>query len=489
MRRLGVLVAIAAVLCASASEASARTFTIISPGKHKPAAAPAHELPSSTVPNAPGSVASPSPIPPANPAVFSFDQLRDLWQRAGSAYGVPWQVLGAINKIESNFGQNMGPSSAGAVGWMQFMPSTWERWGLDADGDGIANPWDPEDAVFAAARYLAAAGAQEDISRAIFAYNHAQWYVDDVLNLASQLDSGDFAFSAGIGSPLDAQLADLQGQLGEARGDIARTQRLIPPLESELARLDQKKLVLGQRAGDATISTRKFEKLEGEIGALEREQANLGAKLDRRRAQLDAATAAVAGLEDQLAAAALADPASATAGAGGSVDGYVFPVGGGPSVVSVGHHHHDYPAADIAAPEGSPLYALADSIVLETYSAGNCGIGFHIELRDGTEYTYCHLSYLDPGVRPGATLSAGQPVGLVGQTGHATGPHLHLQLDPATSYPQDEPWFESFAGVAFTWQDTPTSHPAKVRKPKGPVFRVVEDGGDPFAGNVITFTR
>jgi murein DD-endopeptidase MepM/ murein hydrolase activator NlpD len=490
MRRLGVLAAIAAILCASASEASARTFTIISPGKQQPAPVQrAHELPSSTVPNRPGSVARPAGIPPANPAVLSFDQLRDLWQRAGSAYGVPWQVLGAINKIESNFGQNMGPSSAGAVGWMQFMPSTWERWGLDADGDGNANPWDPEDAVFAAARYLAAAGAQEDISRAIFAYNHAQWYVDDVLNLASQLDSGDFAFSAGIGSPLDAQLAGLQGQLGDARRDIARTQRLIPALERGLARLDQKKLVLGRRAGDATISTRKFEKLEGEIAALEREQANLGGKLDRHRAQLDAATAAVAELEDQLAAAALADPASATAGAGGSVDGYVFPVGGGSAVVSVGHHHHDYPAADIAAPEGSPLYALADSVVLEIYSVGNCGIGFHIELRDGTEYTYCHLSYLEPAVRPGATLSAGQPVGLVGHTGHATGPHLHLQLHPATSYPQDEPWFESFAGVAFTWQDAPTPHSAKVRKHQGSVFRVVEDGGDPFAGNVITFTR
>ena len=485
MRRLGVLVAIATVLCASASQASAQTFTIISPGKQRPA--PVQELPSSSVPNRPGAVPPPAGIPPANPAVLSFEQLRDLWQRAGSAYGVPWQVLGAINKIESNFGQNMGPSSAGAVGWMQFMPSTWERWGMDADGDGIANPWDPEDAVFAAARYLAAAGAHEDISRAIFAYNHAQWYVDDVLNLASQLDSGDFAFSAGIGSPLDSRLAALQDQLGEARKGVTRGQRLIPWLERQLARLAQKKLLLARRAGDATLPTKKFEELEGRIAALEQAQVDLGAKLDRRRSQLDEAVAAVAGLEDELAAAALADPASATLGASGSVDGYVFPVGGGPAVVSVGHHHHDYPAADIAAPEGSPLYALADSFVLDTYSAGNCGIGFHIELQDGTEYTYCHLSFLEPAVRPGAALTAGQPVGLVGQTGHATGPHLHLQRDPATSYPQDEPWFKSFAGVAFSWQDAPTPHRAK--KPKGRVFSVVEDGGDPFAGNVVTFTR
>jgi len=82
----------------------------------------------------------------------------------------------------------MGPSSAGDVGWMQFMPDTWLRWGVDADGDGTADPWNATDAVFSAARYLAAAGAGTDLRRAIFAYNHADWYVDDVLRLASSYD-------------------------------------------------------------------------------------------------------------------------------------------------------------------------------------------------------------------------------------------------------------------------------------------------------------
>ena len=88
---------------------------------------------------------------------LSYEELQALWLRAGAAYGIPWQVLAAINKIESNFGRNMGPSSAGAVGWMQFMPDTWLRWGMDGNGDGIADPWNPEDAIHAAARYLAAA--------------------------------------------------------------------------------------------------------------------------------------------------------------------------------------------------------------------------------------------------------------------------------------------------------------------------------------------
>jgi murein DD-endopeptidase MepM/ murein hydrolase activator NlpD len=139
--------------------------------------------------------------------------------------------------------------------------------------------------------------------------------------------------------------------------------------------------------------------------------------------------------------------------------------------VSVGADHHDYPAADIAAPEGSPLYALADGIVLDVYtdSGGRCGIGFSLQLATGATYLYCHLSYMEPSLQPGTTLAAGTPVGLVGSTGHATGPHLHLQHVPTEDgYPQREPWFQAFAGVAFSWQGEP---PAPVPTPgDGPVI-------------------
>jgi Transglycosylase SLT domain len=93
--------------------------------------------------------------------------------------GVP--VLAAINKIESGFGRNQGPSSAGAVGWMQFLPATWAAFGVDADGDGTRDPADPDDAIHAAARYLSASGAPGDWYRAVFAYNQADWYVQEVL--------------------------------------------------------------------------------------------------------------------------------------------------------------------------------------------------------------------------------------------------------------------------------------------------------------------
>lgn len=110
--------------------------------------------------------------------------LLPIWNDAGGVYGVPWQVLAAINKVESNNGKNLGPSAAGAVGWMQFMPATWAYYGVDASGDGIADPNNPLDAITSAARYLAASGAGSNLARAIYAYNHAWWYVDEVLALA-----------------------------------------------------------------------------------------------------------------------------------------------------------------------------------------------------------------------------------------------------------------------------------------------------------------
>ncbi len=110
--------------------------------------------------------------------------LLSIYQAAGVQYGVPWEVLAAINEIETDYGRNLNVSSAGALGWMQFMPSSWQAYGVDANEDGRRDPYNPVDAIFAAARYLKAAGAETDLSRAVFAYNHAQWYVDAVLRRA-----------------------------------------------------------------------------------------------------------------------------------------------------------------------------------------------------------------------------------------------------------------------------------------------------------------
>jgi hypothetical protein len=115
--------------------------------------------------------------------------LLSIYQAAGIEYGVRWEVLAAINEIETDYGRNLNVSSAGALGWMQFMPATWKMYGTDANKDGRKDPFNPVDAIFSAARYLKAANYENDVRAAIWAYNHADWYVDSVL-LRARLIAG-----------------------------------------------------------------------------------------------------------------------------------------------------------------------------------------------------------------------------------------------------------------------------------------------------------
>jgi len=154
-------------------------------------AADAQRTPSangSPTPADPGlSIASSPGAAPIGVPNFFIDKFRippfllPIYQAAGMQYGVRWEVLAAINEIETDYGRNLNVSTAGALGWMQFLPSTWKAYGVDGNRDGAKDPYNPVDAIFAAARYLRAAGAEKDLSRAVFAYNHADWYVDSVL--------------------------------------------------------------------------------------------------------------------------------------------------------------------------------------------------------------------------------------------------------------------------------------------------------------------
>jgi hypothetical protein len=126
----------------------------------------------------------PAPIGVPSVVIDSFEIppfLLPIYQACGTEYGIPWQILASINKIETAFGTNLNVSSAGAMGWMQFLPSSWDAYGVDANGDGRKDPYNPVDAICAAAHYLDAAGGREDLYDAIFAYNHADWYVQEVL--------------------------------------------------------------------------------------------------------------------------------------------------------------------------------------------------------------------------------------------------------------------------------------------------------------------
>jgi soluble lytic murein transglycosylase-like protein len=127
------------------------------------------------IPSIPSSSCASAGVPPV---------LIPIYQRAAATYGLGPQgpaVLAGINEIETAFGSNLNVSSAGAQGWMQFIPSTWDMYGVDANGDGVRDPYNPEDAINAAANYLSAAGMPTDTYGAIFSYNHADWYVEEVL--------------------------------------------------------------------------------------------------------------------------------------------------------------------------------------------------------------------------------------------------------------------------------------------------------------------
>ena len=139
----------------------------------------------------PGPLPVDTSVPTGRPTTYL-----QLYQESAARYcpGLSWTVLAAIGEVESGDGANVGPSSAGALGPMQFLPSTWKIWGIDGFGDtGAPNIMNPFDAVPSAAAMLCADGAAHGgsaLSSAIFAYNHADWYVNEVLAIAREYAAG-----------------------------------------------------------------------------------------------------------------------------------------------------------------------------------------------------------------------------------------------------------------------------------------------------------
>ena len=199
----------------------------------------------------------------------------------------------------------------------------------------------------------------------------------------------------------------LQVKLDEARKRVSKANRRHVEAVRRARALRRVERSLLARAGNAKLLSRKLE--------LERRAVQAGIRAEEagevaaeRRDLLDDAEAALDAARAGAASASFSPPAGALFGTASYAGGYVFPVGGGPSVVSVSEVHHDYPAADIAAPMGAPLYALAGGVVEDAWpvGSGNCGIGFVLGTPDGRSWTYCHLSFLEPAVQPGASLTA-----------------------------------------------------------------------------------
>ena len=122
----------------------------------------------------------------------------ELYQQAGKEYGIPWNVLAGVGKVETDHGRSAlpgvasGENYAGAGGPMQFLAATFESYGVDGDDDGKKDRYDPVDAIPSAAEYLKASGAPERMRDAIFAYNHSWDYVDLVLEWAGKYAGGEF---------------------------------------------------------------------------------------------------------------------------------------------------------------------------------------------------------------------------------------------------------------------------------------------------------
>jgi len=172
-----------------------------------------------------------------NPAVPVPADIKELYVEAAREYNLPWTLLAGIGMAETAHGVNTGTSTAGAQGLMQFMPATFVTMGVDGNHDGTIDIGDDADSVHSAANYLTRSGVTDGpdgVRQALFAYNHADWYVNDVLAYAAAYGGGVV-----LADPTDCGP-------GTGPGDPA-----LPPISSERV-----KTVLGfaaDQAGEAYV--------------------------------------------------------------------------------------------------------------------------------------------------------------------------------------------------------------------------------------------
>lgn len=167
------------------------------------------------------------------PSVLSFlptpaareeipEPMLGLYQEAASTCpGLPWTVLAAVGRNETDHGRNVAESSAGARGPMQFLQGTWDAYGVDADGNGVSDVESPGDAVHGAARYLCANGGGDaaTLRNALRRYNNASWYVESVLADAARYGEAEVSVVAAAPAEL---LANPRLVLTDrARNDLA----------------------------------------------------------------------------------------------------------------------------------------------------------------------------------------------------------------------------------------------------------------------------
>ena len=308
--------------------------------------------------------------------------LLPIYQAAAIQYGVPWQILAAINEVETDYGSDLSVSSAGAEGWMQFEPSTWLQYGVDALDAGYADPYNPVDAIFAAARYLHAAGASTNLRTAILAYNHSDAYAESVLLRAKLISSYPKSVIATLTGLVDARLP--------VTGKQVSWGPLLPAAPSPSSATANAKAVTGAaKTGSSAAATADSAAQAGASGST--------------------AAGPTPGLVTAPAPAVAADAASGTAATGAAAG-----------------------TAD-AAPQFVELLSASNASVVAVQDGRVLGLGHshrlgkYVILRDiyGDVFTYAGLGSLAPSYRlpkvPSAALVAAAKPSVSGATG--SGPH------------------------------------------------------------------
>ena len=429
---------------------------------------------------------SPRSPPGARAAQVPLSTLR---ASSGAPPGAPmgsrgryWRRSTRSNPIS---GATWAQGRPGAVGWMQFMPSTWLRWGVDANGDGVAESGEPGRCHLLRSPLSRRRRRGKPTSGGpVFAYNHADWYVNEVLGLASLYGQG----SAEALVELDRLQVEVEGLAADRSRDLnptgrgrragahgrSHTQRAAAIAESGRERSARLRSAGRPESARSWWGIRRVA-ADGPASAELQERSSPRPETSSRSHAGDRARGA------SFASAACAAPVGADL-----LGELRFSGRGRPRrQVSVSAGHHDYPAADIAAPEGSPVYALADALVARAWAEpeGNCGIGAMLATADGRTWTYCHLSYLDPAVHAGS-LAHGRDHGGARRAGPVTPPDRACTCSstrPPRIRRTSRGSAPSPARRSAGPGDTPTRALASRRAPSRPLFVLLDQPSTLFS--------